>query len=124
MQDELPDFKEINRLELRPDDIIVVRYEIRLRPVTVDAIKAGLRRMLGVPNKIVILDSGAQVDILTPSESAARIAEAAFSPSDAEHIAEAMRLAEENPGRVVSTSTTWAEERPGSNFFTPVEVAE
>jgi superfamily I DNA and RNA helicase len=64
---ELPEIKEIRRLELRPNDIIVLRYDVRMRVETIDQIKENVRKVLGVSNKVVVLDSGARLDILAPT---------------------------------------------------------
>jgi hypothetical protein len=93
MSDELPEADEIRRLQLHPDDILVLRYKAKLTSKTVDRLKQAVQRVLGTSNRVMVLDSDAQLDVLAPDEVA--------PASDAAGIAEAMRKAKENPGRVV-----------------------
>jgi hypothetical protein len=97
MQDDvkdLPDIEEIRRFALNPGDVLVVRYKQKLSVETIARISQQLREYLALPNKIVILDNDPEVDVITRDEKT----------SDAAGIAEAMRKAKENPGRVVGVA--------------------
>jgi hypothetical protein len=67
--DDLPHIHEIQRMALHPEDIIVLRFEQKLRASDVEDIRERLTRLLGVPNKILILDKGARLDIVAPEDA-------------------------------------------------------
>lgn len=67
---QLEDRGEIRRMHLGPDDTLVVRYDHRIRPDALAFIAARLRDIFGEDQKILVLDHGADVDVLTPDEVA------------------------------------------------------
>jgi len=84
---ELPEIEEIRRLELRPEDILVLRVAKNLRPDQLIDLKEQAQAALGVPNKIVVLSAGMQLDVLAPTEEPAL--------ERGPDVREALRIAEE-----------------------------
>lgn len=58
---------KISRLDLRPGDILVIRCKQHVRLETVDLIREQLRDVIGA-HKVMILDGGADLAILTAAE--------------------------------------------------------
>jgi len=87
--DELPEITEVERLTLKPGDILVIRYPGRVSPQDADRIKKVMRSRLDESIPILILDSGAAVEVIGEA-------------SDEDRIRAAMTEAQEHPGRIVT----------------------
>jgi hypothetical protein len=62
---ELPEITEVQRLTLKPGDLLVVRTDETLDAQTADRLRERLYAWLGVPGvRILVLDRGASLEVV------------------------------------------------------------
>ena len=66
MQDakDLPDVQEIHRLHLDPGDVLIVRFKEKLTHEMIDGITQKIQAVLAVPNKVIVFDRGAELEVI------------------------------------------------------------
>lgn len=58
---------DVQRLELGPDDILVLKMPGRVTGEMADRIREHFAKLLGNERKIIILDNGCEIGVLTPT---------------------------------------------------------
>jgi hypothetical protein len=66
---------EIARLDLRPGDILVLRFQDRLRPEAIENIRRTMKDVVG-DHRCLILENGAELAVLTAAELEDKLATA------------------------------------------------
>jgi hypothetical protein len=68
---ELPEFpapEAVQVLRLEPGDVLVLRYEHKMRPETIDTISQRLKAFFA-DNRVMVLDGGASIEVVRPEVS-------------------------------------------------------
>ena len=60
---------EVQRLRLLPGDILVIRAEQTLHPAAVARIRQHLEELLGGEQRVIVLDAGLEIGVLTPGDA-------------------------------------------------------
>jgi hypothetical protein len=66
---------EIARLDLRPGDILVLRFQDRLRPEAIEHIRLTMKDVAG-DHRCLVLENGAELAVLTAAELKDKLAAA------------------------------------------------
>ncbi len=67
---ELPEITEVQRLQLRPGDRLIVRTDTRLDMATADRIKRYVKDVFGEDVPVLVLDKGAGLEVMAAEEGA------------------------------------------------------
>jgi len=62
---------EVQRLRLLPGDILVIRAERTLQPAAVARMRQYLEELLGGEQRVIVLDAGMEIGVLSPGDSGA-----------------------------------------------------
>ena len=62
------ELEDIKRLTLGPDDVLVIRVPDRMPAQSIQALGMGVKAALPHGNKVLILDAGMTLDVLTPDQ--------------------------------------------------------
>lgn len=57
---------DLQRMSLRPDDILVLSLSSQILPDQAEVLTRQIKRLIGTDNQVVILEDGMKLEIVTP----------------------------------------------------------
>ena len=59
---------EVRKLNLGPDDILVLRFQGELSPEACERLREDVRRICGIKQRVMILEDGSEIDVIHDGE--------------------------------------------------------